>query len=548
MPSRVFASNLAHLSKFGVCLGVAVLGLLLMPLSGYAQDTQTAITTTETITETTAITDTQPAAADTAAPAADTAAPAADAAAVAPAAAPVPRAQNICVEGTVIDHEEKLITTGGMIVSASGGAQATANVENGKFRFGSLAAGDYTFALDYGALGQGWQPITPDSFDVTLGYGQKGCYVIRFKLKQIIIVKVVKIDADHNLLKGWVIQADPGPGNVFAVSVKATTADNGEAIFYLTRGRWIFTEKAPAGVVYKPILPANGRQEANITQAVTLRFKNDVTPPESGCIIVTKRDDFQHADFPNGFPLPGWKIEVRRANGSVAAAGVTDSNGTIRFGNLPYGPYSVVEETRPGWAPIQASIYDVILDNTQCQQIDFINVQAPEQMGFCFEGRKIDTNGKVGLPGWVVTIQSLDAGGYTPNPATATTDGLGIYYFDFPDNDYRIPGARYKICEQAQDGWLPHTATCYTVQLPQKPGACVKVRDFENQQVGHGRTTPGTTPGVGCRTTYTAQWGDGLFAVGARYGVSGQAMINANPWIRSRHKMYLRPGDQVCIP
>lgn len=532
MSPRVFAIHSARLSKLGVCLAVAALVFLLMPTMGYAQEAQTAVTTTQTITGTATVTDTQPAAEAPAAAAAE--APVA-------AAAPQPRAQNICVEGSVIDHEEKLISTAGMVVSVDGPTPGTANVENGKFKFGSVAAGDHTFALDYQALGEGWQPITPDQFDVTLAYGQKGCYVIRFKLKQIIIVRVLKINDEHAPLGGWTIQADPGRGNVFAVSTKAVTQEDGYAVFYLTKGNWIFTEKAPAGVNYVPILPANGRQEANITGPTTLRFKNDIIINQSGCIIVTKHDDTE-------FPLPGWKIDIKRTNGTVAKSGVTDINGTVRFDNLPLGPYSVVEETRSGWAPTESNIYDVVLDSTQCVEVPFINRQSRADTGFCFEGRKIDTNGKVGLPGWVITIQSLDNGGYTPNPNSTTTDGLGIYRFTFPTNDYRIPGGRYKICEQAQTGWLPHTPTCYNVQLPTQAGACVKVRDFENQQTGHGRTTPGTTPGVGCRTTYTAQRGDGLFAVGARHGVSGQAMINANPWIRSRHLMYLRPGDQVCIP
>ena len=68
---------------------------------------------------------------------------------------------------------------------------------------------------------------------------------------------------------------------------------------------------------------------------------------------------------------------------------------------------------------------------------------------------------------------------------TTTTDGTGKYVFNFPPDDYRIPGAAYKICEEQRTGWLPHTAVCQTVYLPKKPGHPVKAWNFVNQQVGH---------------------------------------------------------------
>ncbi len=536
MSLRVFASRHAQFSRFGVWLTVAALLVLLVPVIAYAQDTQ-AITETQTLTNTEAVSATQPADAPAAAPA--------DAATTAAAVAPrvVPSGQRICVEGSVIDHEEKPLGDAGRVVTATpkvNGASVTKAVDNnGKFKFdyGELAAGVWTFSIDI-KQADGWAPVTPDSFDVPLAYGQNKCYQIRFKLKQIIVVRVLKIDENHNPLKGWKIRAEPGAGNVFAAPVENTTDDTGIAVFALTKGKWIFTEYAPAGVNYTPILPTTGRQEVNVVAngsppaVITIRFKNDISV--SGCVEVIKRDTTQ-------FPLPGWRIEVRRTNGSVAASGLTDINGAIKFPNLPFGPYTVVEESRPGWEPTESGAYDVILDGTQCVPVTFINRQAPP--GFCIEGRKIDTNGKIGLPGWKITISAVDNGGYTPSPNAALTDGLGVYRFTFPTNDYRIPGARYKLCEEQKAGWLPHTATCQIVQLPRQPGACVKAWDFENQQLGHGRTVPATTGGA-CRVVYTVQLGDTLFGIGARYGVSAHGMIAANPRVLN----YIVPGQQICIP
>ena len=61
-------------------------------------------------------------------------------------------------------------------------------------------------------------------------------------------------------------------------------------------------------------------------------------------------------------------------------------------------------------------------------------------------------------------------------PDDVFTDGLGKYRFDFPDNDYRIPGSAFEVCEDDDvDGWLPHTPTCQIVKLPMMPGACVRL-------------------------------------------------------------------------
>jgi hypothetical protein len=291
--------------------------------------------------------------------------------------------------------------------------------------------------------------------------------------------------------------------------------------------------------------------------------------------------------------------------------------GEVKFVNLRPGKYKVVEEMQPGWVsdpsdPLVETVYvvDVVNDTEACSEVQFYNVQ---QNQFCIEGRKFDTFGGIGLPGWRITAIPVKAGGYPtvgvdeetrvapvpePDPYDPNRDDLGIYNgkmvtvtnnagdfkFVFPENDYRIPGAAYKICEQESPGWLPHTPLCQTVYLPKHPGACVKATGFENQQVGHWETvlygrppspnselpeTPGvvivpgghgghsgygssygypSSTGAGCSTTYTAQPGDSLFGIGAMYGVPAGQMLAANPWVYSRPNYYLYTGDNVCIP
>lgn len=477
----------------------------------------------------------------------------------------------ICVEGSVINFNETPLGAPytWTITYGPTGTQDTYTVTtdaNGQFSLPAtggpvLDPGVWTFSLDP-TLNGPWEGVTPLSFDVSLGYGSQECIKIRWKLVRYVPVIVTKIDDQHNPLNGWVIRAEPARGNWFASPQEVTTgsgANNpGEAVFRLTEGLWVFKERAPRGVVYTPIMPASGQQTLNVVwqddgqgnpTPLVLRFKNRVT--EYGCIEVYKFDLFEETST----PLPGWKITLKRANGSVAATGYTDAAGKVTFSNLPFGPYTVHEEIRNGWAPASPTSVSVTVNVAgQCIPVRFFNEQ---DFGFSFVGRKLDANGHVGLAGWKITITPLDAGGALPTNATpegsgayVLTDGLGAYRFDFPTNDYRVPGARYRICEEIKAGWLPHGPTCYNVRLPHQPGSPVVVKDFVNQQVGHTENKRwGSSPGgSGCRYTVTVQPGDSLYGIGAAYGASASAMLAANPWVRNRPHYYLYPGDTVCVP
>ncbi len=60
-------------------------------------------------------------------------------------------------------------------------------------------------------------------------------------------------------------------------------------------------------------------------------------------------------------------------------------------------------------------------------------------------------------------------------------------------------------------------------------------------------TVPGTEPNA-CYQQHIVKRGEGLFAIGARYGVSPVDMLQANPWVKQQYRWYLYPGQQVCIP
>lgn len=497
----------------------------------------------------------------------------ADSGAAQPGPAPVGN-DVFCIQGTVINFNETLLGAGWGVtatpIDPTGQVLSTTTDEDGAFKFEGLTPGKWQITL---ALQPGWEMVPPytDSFTVDLSYGKKHCTEVRFKIRRPVDVIACKIDDNHNPLADWTIRAEPAPGNWFASPIEQTAVisatddprdvGGGCTKFRLTEGDWIFKEKAPKGTAYTPVIPTTGKQLVHVTYSdtgdpITIRFKNRLY--YKGCIEVTKLD----VPPANGqaFGLPGWKIKVYRPDWTIAAQGLTDSQGYIKFNDLPFGPYIVKEEQRVGWDPATATSYTVIVnqpgsgDNAVCQAVTFFNRQNPP--GFCITGRKIDTNGKIGIPGWVITATAVYKGDF-PNEKidgfdalTTTTDGTGVYRFDFPPDDYRIPGAAYKVCEEKRDGWLPHTPTCQTVYLPQKPGACVKAWDFENQQVGHWESVvygSNNTP-AGCSSMYAVGVGDTLSDIAASQDVTLSALKAANPWVYDRANFTLYVGDRLCIP
>ena len=511
---------------------------------------------------------------------------------------------NICVEGTVIDWNEEPLTEGwivfptapdGMAIAGKGPEVDDDGEATNKFSFNSdedgLYEGDWTFTIDYSELVGNWESVEPytDSFTIPLEANGHECYQIRFKLREVVEVLVYKIDRHHKLLDDWKITAKPAHGNYFASEETGETGDDGKGMvkFELTPGEWYFYEKPPKDADYDadPFLPDDGKQKLTIKSAdddaqnhpYVIRFKNII---KQTCIEVKKTDSKQ--ELPEGADpadyylapsnLAGWKITVLYADGSVAAYDYTDATGYVKFEDLPPGPYTVVEEERPGWESDGPSRYDVTVTNSsECSMVNFMNRQVP--LAYKIKGHKLDANGHYGVPGWEITIRPADKNGYVPPVPTddegdslctdedsqgsdpsiscTFTNGLGEYEFTLPYEDYRVPGSTYHVCEEQEDGWLPHTATCYTIHIPHDP-TTIHVHDFINQQVGHTESGKPDGPyqdhdGYGCHY-HDVRPGESLFGIGSKYGASPQSMLDANSWVRSRPHYYLRPGDKVCIP
>ena len=523
-------------------------------------------------------------------------------------AAPLQPSGKFCVDGLVIDWQENAIEEGWTVVAtpyidgaldpalAIEALPSEEDDEEGMFFFEDgafeddlgLISTDWQFEILFDGFVGDWEPVTSPVLDASFDYGQDSCQRIRFKLREIVSVLVIKIDADHNLLEDWTIVATPAKGNFFAETQDGETNENGEITFRLTPGTWIFTEESPddVGSNFYPVIPVTGEQQIDLISAAdradddnpdndfdpavvdyVIRFKNMLD--NGGCLEIYKTDvPPEGAQFDVPFPLAGWEISVLRADGTEEIFGYTDATGYIKFEGLPYGPYSVKEESRVGWEAVTPSSFDVTLSDSTCQIIEFKNEQAPAT--YCIEGQKLDANGHYGLPDWKIEATPLSKNGYEPEDVY--TDGLGNYKFVLPGNDYRVPGSKYKVCEEDKDGWLPHTSSCFTVTVPKTPGACVEVPDFVNQQVGHsesgkGKTTSTATASSGwsnmgnmggmsgmggmdmkCSSYHKVMKGEGLYDIGAANMKPAGAMLAANPWVSSRPNHYLYPGDTVCIP
>ncbi|MCX6676664.1 MAG: hypothetical protein NTU95_01800 [Methanothrix sp.] len=143
--------------------------------------------------------------------------------------------------------------------------------------------------------------------------------------------------------------------------------------------------------------------------------------------------------------LPGWTITL--TNGSYTTSQTTDGNGKYQFCGLYPSPYTLSEDSKPGWRLVSAPSPVTLT----CSNASFQNFT--NQKLLCISGYKLDACTKAGLPGWTVTLSN---GTYT---VSKTTDVTGRYEFCG-----LMPGA-YTVRETIRSGWIASTSPVLSLNL-----------------------------------------------------------------------------------
>ena len=129
-----------------------------------------------------------------------------------------------------------------------------------------------TYTASVTLPGPDWEGVTPTTISFDIDAEQDGCVQIRFKLRQIVPVTVYKIDADHNPLPNWTIDAVPGGGNLFAEPQSEETDVDGRCGVHADAWRLglhgatarALTTRACSRIAFQPVVPKTGRMELDV--------------------------------------------------------------------------------------------------------------------------------------------------------------------------------------------------------------------------------------------------------------------------------------------
>jgi LysM repeat protein len=376
-----------------------------------------------------------------------------------PAEPPVPGQGGTCISGFIVDRYHQARGAGWNVTATPvEGTPTTRGADaNGRFRFDGLAGGTWTVQLEVQA---GWQPFTLASFPVTLSGSGGNCAEVRFKVEALPCLEVTKLDASGWVgIPGWGMTATQG-----STTLTEVTDWQGKCRFLnLAPGTWTVEEESKVG--WTPVAGYSSKQSIKLDSPRTpgacqsLTFVNQQI--DKGCIEVRKTDAA-------GNPLSGWKFTLKRDDGTQPSVSrITDATGHATFAGLALGQWTVQEEIKAWWRPLDPTEQKVNLQEPgPCLLVTFRN----EAQG-CIDGYKINHLDQ-GLSGW--TIKARDEA--TGEEVTDVTDEKG--YFQLPLR----PGT-WKVSEVMQTGWQPVTPSELEVTVPKParvPPECQHVR-FKNK-------------------------------------------------------------------
>gem|GEM_PF-1918435 len=413
-----------------------------------------------------------------------------------------------CIEGSVIDQNHDLITTGLdiTVTPKNGGVAVTKKSIAGTFQFPELVAGTYTMTVN---VLPGWQALTPPQFDVVLnGMNNSPCAKVRFKFELPGCLVVSKLNHDKTGqtvgIPDWTFTLN-NPSN--APIIKKTDSDGNAYFPNLLTGMWTVTETIPAGwwpipvtqttdgvnwqsafpnpadaaiVVLPPIRSQTWWALPTInpyTNATTINVASSPWPQDlsicqpvpfvnkqiKGSIVVKKQDQ-------NGNPLPNWNFTLTRVDGTQPPlAGVTGTNGEFCFEGLELGDWNLNEVPQTGWTQVSAPSNPINLTTYQdCSQVPrqvFVNKPA-EPLG-CIDGYKINDLEQV-LPGWTIKATNLT----TNAVQQQVTNSAGFFQFT------GLAFGNWQVEEVMQTGWTAVTPSSFPVTV--NSTECKHVR-FKNR-------------------------------------------------------------------
>lgn len=383
-------------------------------------------------------------------------------AALVPVEPPVPGQGGTCISGFIIDRYHQATGAGWQVTfTPAGGTPLASNADaQGRFKLDKLGGGDWTVAL---SVPGDWRPFTLASFPVTLSGSGAKCAEVRFKVEALACLEVTKLDESGKMgfkdmlgIPGWRMTATLAGQSPST----AVTDGKGRCRFNnLVPGLWTVEEEAKVGWI--PALQGS-KQTINLDSPRTPSVCGSLTfvnrQVYDGCIQVQKVDAV-------GNPLQGWKITIKRDDGTQPGASkTTNAWGYATFDQLALGQWTVEEEVKDWWRPLGPSKQIVVLlEPGRCEFVTFRN----EPSG-CVDGYKIN-HLEQGLAGWTIRARNVN----TNEEHSAVTDSSG--YFKIKG---LAPGV-WKVSEDLQTGWTPITPAEFDVEVT-KLFECQHVR-FKNK-------------------------------------------------------------------